>query len=679
MDMGSGSDIGSGPLTTAGVNFSNETQAFNFLQEILGDGQLTSRGSDHARYFWFGVVIVTGIASMYHWTRWLVLHLRLRAAAKCQEHPARPNSIFTRYLATVTALAREATYLQFTPTGRFLFFRVPPVGTILLILSYLAFVLALEFTNNNVSGAQHDQALSVRAAWLAIAQVPLIVLLVGKNNLISMMTGVSHERLNVLHRWAARTMLLMAIFHFGFEMTGWSKYGLVKLEWRTDTCPPTGMAALAILIWINISTISPLRHFFYEFFVIQHIITFFGFIIALMIHIPPTALKARVYVYIPIALYLIDRVIRTVLFARTNFRISRATLTPLDGGITKIRISNSATKNWSPGSFVLLSIPRFGWMQTHPATIASTPHSHNGDMIFMLKSHGGFTKRIMTSANNSMTTLLPHTKQESQAQQNAPKTTHRAFINGPYGGSHSDFAAFDSVCLIAGSTGITFTLAILQNLAERAACPDKRLPVRRVHFVWCVKETAWATWANNEIAASVQKLKAAGIETDVSIYVTCADIFTEQSAAPKECGCACDKTLGPCCCVVIDEDNEGLEEFKVISPGETTAVTNEKGTQVTKTNRAPSYGSSSNLRAEEQKAIRMPVLPCALFLSGRPEISDILTKLLDGANGESGVAVCGPIGLTTNVRNDMVRISDERAIHKGSGAQGCYLHAEAFS
>lgn len=674
-----GSVTGSGPLVPAGVDFSNETQAFDFLQEILGDGQLAARGNEHAQYFWYGVFVVIGITSIYHWTRWLVLHWRLGAAAKGQAQPARPKSIFTRCLATITALAREATYLQFTPTHRFLFLRVPPVGTILLIMTYLAFVLALEFVNNNVAGAQHDQALSVRAAWLAIAQVPLIILLVGKHNLISMMTGVSYVRLNVLHRWAARIMLLMVVFHFGFEMRGWSKYGLVKLEWRTDTCPPTGIAAFAVLLWMNLSTIPPLRYFFYEFFVVQHIITFFGFIIAVMIHIPTTALNARVYVYIPIALYLLDRVIRTALFVKNNFPISRATLTPLDGGVTKIRISNSAIKSWSPGSFVLLSIPRFGLMQTHPATIASTPSSHNGDMVFMLKSHGGFTKRVMISANSSMTTLLPHTRQESASQQNAPKSVHRAFINGPYGGYHSDFAVFDSVCLIAGSTGITFTLAILQNLAERAECRDKRLPTRRIHFVWCVKETNWTTWVNNEITASVQKLRAAGIVTDVSVYVTCADMFTEQSAAPKECGCACDKTLGPCCCVAVDEEGEGLEETKAITRGDPTVVSNEKDPQRMVINRASSAGSSSNLRAEEQVAVRMPVLPCALFFSGRPEISTILNKLLDGADGESGVAVCGPIGLTTNVRNDMVRISDERAIHKGSGAQGCYLHVETYS
>ena len=100
-----------------------------------------------------------------------------------------------------------------------------------------------------------------------------------------------------------------------------------------------------------------------------------------MYHLPSTAPWSRIYIYIPIALYLLDRIMRTALFAWTNLHISRATLTPLEGGVTKVRLSNAAIKHWSPGAHVHLSIPRFGMIQSHPATIMSTPHSHGGDMV----------------------------------------------------------------------------------------------------------------------------------------------------------------------------------------------------------------------------------------------------------------------------------------------------------
>jgi predicted ferric reductase len=538
------------------------------------------------------------------------------------------------------------------------------MGTLVLVLTHFAFILTLEFNNNSVPGAQFWQARGVRAGWLAVSQVPLLVLLIMKNNPISFLVGVSYERLNVLHRWTGRMMLFLAILHFGYQSYGWQRFGLMKLEWNTDDCPPTGIAAFVLLLWMNLSTLAPFRCWSYEFFVVQHLITFFGFIIAVMYHLPSTALGTRVYIYVPIGLWFVDRAIRTNLFIWFNTPSSlrggapKATLTALDGGVTKVQLSNSKIQHWSPGSFVLLSIPRFGWIESHPATIMSSPRSENGDMVFLLKSQQGFTKRIMTSANNSTTALLPSTKQESEEQQNQQIQTHTAFVNGPYGGSHSDFGAFDSICLIAGSTGVTFTLAILQDLADRAVVFNKKLPLQRVHFIWCVKDVSWMKWCNTAVSTAVSKLRSVGTEVDVSIYVTCADAFTEQNGASKECGCQCDKSLGPCCCVVVDD----LEEDKDDSKNE---LKDEKGSVIGK--------------SAEATSVQLGILPCAAFYSGRPQIREIIEDMLDGADGESGIAVCGPIGMSSSVRNTVVRLSDERAIHKGSGAQGCYLHVESFS
>lgn len=79
MDMGGDSPSSSAPLTSAGVDFSNETQAFDFLQEILDDSVLGVVGNQYARYFWYGVVVVVGLASLCNivqrsvlWTRWVL-------------------------------------------------------------------------------------------------------------------------------------------------------------------------------------------------------------------------------------------------------------------------------------------------------------------------------------------------------------------------------------------------------------------------------------------------------------------------------------------------------------------------------------------------------------------------------------------------------------------------------
>ncbi len=560
---------------------------------------------------------------------------RIRAAATNQPRPATPENIFSKSLATVTAIFREVTYPQVTPVRQAFWWKVPPLGTILVLLAYFAFILALEFVNNDIPGGQHYTALGVRAGWLAVAQVPLLILLAGKNNLIGLFTGVSYERLNVFHRWVARGLLLLATLHFGYQSYGWNECGLMQMEWSTDTCPPTGMAAYAILLWLNLSTLAPFRNFSYEFFVIQHIITFFGFIIAIMIHLPSTALYSRVYIYIPIALYLVDRIIRSVRWSANNIRPGRTTVIPVDGGVTKVTIKNSRVKRWTPGTHVLLSIPKFGFAQSHPATIASTPNSHNGDLIFLLKSHKGFTKRI----------CLPITKEEAASSQ----ATYTAFIDGPYGGSQADFGSFDTVLLVAGSTGVTFTLSILLDLAHRVT--RQKLPVRRLEFVWMVKSSSCKSWVSEEFQAAFDKLHAVGIETKIRIFTTCDERLTDaETDDSKACGCDCDKSLGPCCCVspVDDSDDDDDESGSSAKDQKTTTTTKEKPRE------------------------------CASMESGRPNFHNMIWDLLDEAHGETGVAVCGPLGLSTALRSTVTSISDQRAVHKGSGAQGIYLHVEGF-
>jgi ferric-chelate reductase len=64
------------PLNDTGVDFSNFTQAYNFQQEILNDSILQVIANSYARYFWYGIVVVIGIATVFNIGR--KFHLRMR-------------------------------------------------------------------------------------------------------------------------------------------------------------------------------------------------------------------------------------------------------------------------------------------------------------------------------------------------------------------------------------------------------------------------------------------------------------------------------------------------------------------------------------------------------------------------------------------------------------------------
>jgi len=237
----------------------------------------------------------------------------------------------------------------------------------------------------------------------------------------------------------------------------------------------------------------------------------------LMLHLLYTAFYSRVYVYVPIGLYLFERLLRTLRYAYNNIRPGRATLVQLPGGVTKIVVSKRQVKSWSPGSFVLLCLPRFGLGQSHPATIASTPNSHGGKLVFYMRAHHDLTSRVHANASvvspqEASPGLPPQTRHL--------ETLYLALIDGPYGGKQLDFACYSSVLLIAGATGVKFTLPILLDVAFRAQ--EQKLPVRDVTFVWAIKTSACAAWISDEL------LKA-GIEIKVRFFVTGNEEFIEES------------------------------------------------------------------------------------------------------------------------------------------------------
>ena len=55
--------------------------------------------------------------------------------------------------------------------------------------------------------------LAVRTGLMAVALTPIIVALSGKYNLVTLITGISHERLNVFHRYAGYMCLGLSVVH----------------------------------------------------------------------------------------------------------------------------------------------------------------------------------------------------------------------------------------------------------------------------------------------------------------------------------------------------------------------------------------------------------------------------------------------------------------------------------
>jgi NAD(P)H-flavin reductase len=300
-------------------------------------------------------------------------------------------------------------------------------------------------------------------------------------------------------------------------------------------------------------------------------------------------------------------------------------------------------------------------------------------------------------------------------------------IEGPYG-CIRPLRQFDSIVLLAGSTGATFTFPLLRDIIQgwrentRASPSKSALSIfrreigavtRHVRFVWVVKSRGQLGWFSEQlssISTEVEKMQdnVRDVKLEITVYVTCDESLT------KEHNTLLSSTISPNHEVAARKDTEhgtvqyrgrptSTEEKNKTTEKEdvlelaTTDSASAKGacrcrTTIDETtspeNTAPCCCTSPTTSQSIKRTSSTPsssskqnllVHPSITIYSGRPKTRDIIRRSLEQALGESAVVVCGPQGLVADVKQDVCALSDERAVHKGTGAQGIYLHTESFS
>ena len=176
--------------------------------------------SEFPKFYYAVVGSAVAVATLVNIYNNLLYRQRLSAARAGTISPAKPNAIFPLWNATLFALAREASNFSIRVPLKGRFVRLPTAGRTILVLANVAVLLVLCFYGLNLTDQFQKESVGFRCGVVTIGQLPLIFLLSGKNNIIGFFTGVSYERINWLHRWAARCMLLTATIHMGYFLSG---------------------------------------------------------------------------------------------------------------------------------------------------------------------------------------------------------------------------------------------------------------------------------------------------------------------------------------------------------------------------------------------------------------------------------------------------------------------------
>lgn len=338
---------------------------------------------------------------------------------------------------------------------------------------------------------------AIRAGMVAVAMTPWILATSTKANILTIITGIGPERLNVFHRWAGYICLLLALIHTipFYVQPVWDDGGM-KVFSRlfpggSGIIYGTGIACLVPLIWLCIASLPIIRRVAYEIFVILHVPVGVIYLGLLFWH-TKNFLASWSYLWVTVGIWVFCLILRFFNLNWTNPR-KRSFLVGDEAAITlmtenAVKITIPTQMRWRPGQYIYLRMPGISVFENHPFTISSLcsddfPSEYGEsfrDCVLVFKPYGGFTRKVLETAIEK-----------------GPFHTYRAFLDGPYGGMRRELAAFDTCILIAGGSGITALISQLLNLIKRMR--DGKAITKRVVVVWSVKRLEAMDWFREEL------------------------------------------------------------------------------------------------------------------------------------------------------------------------------------
>ncbi|RPD52054.1 iron reductase, partial [Lentinus tigrinus ALCF2SS1-6] len=273
----------------------------------------------------------------------------------------------------------------------------------------------------------------------------------------------------------------------------------------------SGVAASGVLCVLVLTLFRPIRRFFYQWFFVVHVLGFVAFCIAVCYH----TIYASPWIFPPLAFYGFDMLLRMF-----RYRIKDATLVPVDSNMILIHVHDCAD-GWVAGQHVRLRVFFSGRIfESHPLTIVNAPAASScvpGNTITLAaRVVGDWTRAINTYASKEQERL----RVEKDEQPGVPV---HVMIDGPYGGSRIDIGEYESALLIAGGSGVTFTLGLLDDIVARCVKLGRvhGEKTRRIEFAWCVRSYGAIHWFAPMLMEITNAVAGTSLDLHISVYVTC--------------------------------------------------------------------------------------------------------------------------------------------------------------
>ncbi|KAF9528716.1 ferric reductase NAD binding domain-containing protein [Crepidotus variabilis] len=374
-------------------------------------------------------------------------------------------------------------------------------------VAYVAALLSWSFADTtSLGGVKFDaHYYSNRAGRIAASQLPILGAFGMRNNIIALLTGIGFDKINLLHRTAARAICLLVWIHAGGRLALGLSGDDVMAENPWVQCGVLAGSSLTLLCFL---TVRPIRNWNYEFFIVIHFIFVFIMLIALYFHT-----RARFITYWGIwptmVIWGTDRFISLLRITLLNFSYlnpfsSKESKRALDASIEvlsplflRVSFKRPAYFRWRPGQSAFICFPTISALpwESHPFTISSLPKATldgSNEIVFLLRVHRGLTARLLKEAK--------------------VEKTYPVFINGPYS-NPPVLGGYNTVMLIAGGSGISFALPLFEYLTSMPQSSKDR--PQRVVLIWAIRDADHAQW----LAPAIRNIPG-DLSVSVKIFVT---------------------------------------------------------------------------------------------------------------------------------------------------------------